>query len=339
MDAEVQKRLKLAAELSSGMPGGSLGSSPEVIPLAGGGSERRFYRILQGKRSAVALVHIGGGAEFDSYLAIGEFLRRNGIGVPLFYGADRPQGVLLMEDLGNLHLEDALRGATADEELSLYRDCIGILVRLETNVTESMNYEGLLTSRLFDEDTLLGETDYFRKEFIDAYCPIDVPEGWERERRYIVKILVKQRRVFMHRDFQSRNIMIKAGSIRIVDFQTAHRGPGLYDAASLLKDPYHPLPAGVRYVLLRELFDGLNCEGCAVSKNFNEFYEHFTLAGIQRNLQALAAFASLGHKKGKERFLDSIPNCLNLVEEGIEESGRFPALQKMIDEIRVKLNK
>jgi aminoglycoside/choline kinase family phosphotransferase len=338
-DPELKELIKIAIDLSGQMPEGHLKDSAEAIPLSRGGSGRNFFRLADGERSAVALIQAGGGIEFNQYVSIGDFLHREGIGVPEFYSVDHDHGVIVMEDLGDLHLEDALRKASDEECFGLYGKCIEILVQLETAVTENMDHEGILHGRIFDRETLLAETEYFMREFIDGFCPVTLPDGWARERAQLATFLSDQPRVFMHRDFQSRNILVKKGRMRIVDFQAAHRGPGLYDAASLLKDPYHPIPNEMGRVLLQELHDGLKDRGNSVSVSFDEFYEAFTTAGIQRNLQALAAFVHLGISKGKREFLDSIPAGISLLEAGLEESGRFPALRTIVSDIREKLQK
>ena len=143
----------------------------------------------------------------------------------------------------------------------------------------------------------------------------------------------------MHRDFQSRNIMVKSGQLRLVDFQTAHRGPGLYDLASLLRDPYHPLPGDRAHALAEEFYGRLREGGALRDVGPDEFREGFVLAGIQRDLQALAAFVKLGKVKGKKEFLESIPAGLDLLEAGVDESGRFPSMKRMITALREKLEK
>lgn len=334
-----------AIALGSLMPGGPLRRPIETAPVFTGGSGRRFYRIRSGDRSAVLLVQPGGGEEFDRYLSIGGFLRKHGIGVPEFYGADRSKGLLLMEDLGGTHLEDAAaagdEAATSDagRTESLYRRCIETLVRLQTDVTRAMYEEGLIEGRLFDEAALHAEGDYFVGEFLRGYCSIEPPGGFDAERRSIVLALSEEPPVFMHRDFQSRNIMTSGDRIRIVDFQTAHRGPGIYDAASLLKDPYNPLPSRMRRSLCRELYAGLAESGAETGDDFDGFHNRFVLAGIQRNMQALAAFAFLGARKGMPRFLESIPNGLALLGEGIDEAGSYPVMAGMVGEIRKKITR
>ncbi len=328
---------RIAASLSAGMPGGGFGPRAVATPIRTGGSDRTFYRISEGGRSAVLLVD--GSPEFERYITIGRFLRGSGIGVPEFYDTDEHSRTVLMEDLGTVHLEDALRNADEERELSLYRSAIGLLARLQTVVTGRMMETGLLEDRLFDRETLIGETDYFRSRFIEGYCPVALDEEWERERTLLADFLSRQRPVFMHRDYQSRNILVTEDGLRLVDFQTAHRGPGLYDAASLLRDPYHPLPSGRSRSLAGELFDILIEEGALDDTSRDEFLEGFVLAGIQRGLQALAAFVKLGTVKGKREFLESIPAGLDLLEAGIDESGRFPAMKRMLDAIRERLEK
>jgi aminoglycoside/choline kinase family phosphotransferase len=124
-----------------------------------------------------------------------------------------------------------------------------------------------------------------------------------------------------------------------VDFQTAHRGPGLYDTASLLKDPYHPLPGERSHMLAGELYEHLKDAGAIAGIGPEEFRDGFVFAGIQRNLQALAAFVKLGTVKGKKEFLESIPAGLDLLERGIDESGRFPSMKRMVTAVRDTLEK
>ncbi len=308
-----------------------------LSPIAHGGSAREFFRLACGSRTAVVLFDGGGGAEIDQYAGIARLLASRGVGAPEIYAADGERGIVLMEDLGDVHLEDALRTASPAEIHDLYSRAIDILVELETAVTAALDREGLPGDRVFDERTLLGETEYFMREFVEGYCPVAAPASWERERRFLASALARERRVFMHRDFQSRNIMLKEGRLRIVDFQTAHRGPGLYDAASLLKDAYHPVGAPERRRLLEELHAKLRARGAPEERRFPEFYEAFTLAGVQRNLQALAAFVKLGTRMGKPRFLDSIPSGIDLLEEGVRESRALPGLAAMVAAIRERL--
>jgi aminoglycoside/choline kinase family phosphotransferase len=326
-----------AVELARRAGLGELTCAGTLAPVAEGGSDRRFYRLAGPHRSAVVLSQPGGGWEVDSYVEIARLLARFPVGAPEIFGVDRSAGVILMEDLGDLHLEDALRSASSAQAAAWYDRAVDVLVELQTSVTGEMAREGILRERIFGLETLLGETDYFRREFIGGYCPVQLPASWEEERRRLASTLVREPLVFMHRDFQSRNIMVKDGRLRIVDFQTAHRGPGLYDAASLLRDSYHPLSAEERRRLVGELHAKLEERGARRGEGLAAFEETFTIAGIQRTMQALAAFAKLGARMGKTRFLDSIPSAVEQLQDGLRESGRFPGLERMASAVRSRL--
>ncbi|MDD4857103.1 MAG: phosphotransferase [Candidatus Krumholzibacteria bacterium] len=337
IDPRMQSIAESARDLARRSGLDELACGATLSAVAEGGSDRRFFRLAGGGRTAVVLSQPGGGWELDSYVELARFLARFQVGAPGIYAFDRESGIILMEDLGDVHLEKVLETASHVEEETHYARALDILVELETSATAAMTREGLLRERLFDEATLLGETDYFMREFVAGFCPVPVPESWERERQLIASTLARERPVFMHRDYQCRNIMLKDDRLRIVDFQTAHRGPGVYDAASLLKDAYHPLRPGARRRLLEEFHAKLQARGARRGERFDEFYRVFTLAGVQRNMQALAAFVKLGARKGKTGFLESIPSGIDLLEEGVRESGRLPGLEALVASIRSRL--
>jgi aminoglycoside/choline kinase family phosphotransferase len=318
------------------MPGGGFSDRATVSVIAGGGSDRNFLRVEEEGLSAVVLVQPGGGPEFERYIKVGDFLRENGIPVPEFYSI-LEEGALVMEDLGDMHLVDTLRESDQQAELAFYRDCIDILFRLQTTVTVAADGTGIPEDMLFSEETLLGETDYFAREFVKGYAGMEVPPGWDEERGELAAELASEPQVFMHRDFQSRNIMVKDGNLRIVDFQTAHKGPGMYDVASLLKDPYHPVESGTRKTLIMELYYRFTGDDPEPEGGFEAFNDRFVLAGIQRNMQALAAFSFLGLSKGKREFLDYIRPGLGLLEEGLTESGRFPVMSELVTRLKEKI--
>jgi aminoglycoside/choline kinase family phosphotransferase len=165
-----------ASELARRAGIGELASRAGLSPIADGGSDRRFYRLTGESRTAVLLSQPGGGWEIDSYIEIARFLARFRAGAPEIYAFDRDQGLILMEDLGDLHLEDALRTASREETAAHYAGALDILVELETSATDALAREELLRDRIFDERTLLGETEYFMREFIEEFCPVPVPD-------------------------------------------------------------------------------------------------------------------------------------------------------------------
>ncbi|MFO7914361.1 MAG: phosphotransferase [Candidatus Krumholzibacteriales bacterium] len=327
MNENIAELVAYALERTSTVPGGPLNPNARAVPFTDGGSKRYFLRLSDGERSVVALIEPSDRAELQRYCQIGTFLRENGIGVPEIYTFDRERGILLMEDLGDCTLEKLwIRG---NGIITIYRSCLDLLCRLQTEVTEKTGRGQCPSLNIFGKEEFMEETDYFEREFMGRFKPdISVPD-WEREREQLAEKLSALPRVFMHRDFQSRNIIIRQGQPRLIDFQASFLGPSFYDAASLLKDPYVSLPPATGQELLEYYYRALSERNADNGLNFDEFTELFTIAGIQRNLQALAAYAKLGFGDGRTEFLRSIHPALVLLERGAGENGSYPAIQGM----------
>jgi aminoglycoside/choline kinase family phosphotransferase len=130
---------------------------------------------------------------------------------------------------------------------------------------------------------------------------------------------------FMHRDMQSRNIMMNGAGPRFIDFQGGRIGPVQYDLASLLIDPYVALPELLQERLLAACADRLGRSGPIDRWNFTEGYRYCALA---RNLQMLGAFGFLTRVKGKHGFAPYIPVALQALSKNLAKAGaeNFPDL-------------
>ena len=271
---------------------------------------------------------------FENYISIGSFLWRNKIGVPEFYYIDREHGIIIMEDLGDISLEIAVKKGDPAKIVPIYKTCLDVLCELQTNITAKLKEDKILKVKIFDKKSLLSETDYFEREFLARFQPEEIPNGWKEEKEKLADTLSSQPIVYMHRDFQSRNIIIDKNKPRIIDFQAAHLGPAIYDTVSLLKDPYVSLSNASRNNLLEYFYNKLKERNAHNKMSYEEFVQLFATAGIQRNLQALAAFAKLGYRDGKKRFLKSIPAGLQLLEEGAKMGKSYPAIKEMATRLR-----
>ncbi|HER63361.1 MAG TPA: hypothetical protein ENO11_05225 [Desulfobacteraceae bacterium] len=141
---------------------------------------------------------------------------------------------------------------------------------------------------------------------------------------------------FLHRDFQSRNIMITDGAIRIIDFQGGRLGPLGYDLASLLIDPYVCLSKELQEALLDEYLSELLKQ---VKYDPHALREEYLYLSLQRNLQILGAFAFLGKQRGKSFFLPFIQPALLSIRELLRkaESAQYPVLVGVIDSCLEKI--
>ena len=142
---------------------------------------------------------------------------------------------------------------------------------------------------------------------------------------------------FLHRDFQSRNLMVFDGEIRIIDFQGGRLGPLGYDLASLLLDPYAQIPAEVQQELLDHYLEHL----CTYGLDDLAFLKGYPSLALQRNLQILGAFAFLSNQKQKVFFKQFIPPAtLSLRHQlAAPEADDYPHLLKLTEKILALLDK
>jgi len=304
--------------------------------LAGGGSDRVFYRVTVAGESFVVLSPSGSHADIRPYLSVGTFLAQCGIGVPQIIAADLVHGLVLMEDLGDNSLYKLLHEARSRSTvMALYRDVVAALAQLQTQATPRMQECAYLRNRSFGYEALRWETDYFLECFIRQYCGLSPAneEALDTELHLLATSLAQEQRCFMHRDFQSKNIYIKNGVVRMIDFQTATCGLPHYDLASLLKDAYFILDPQERSTLLATYHEELASRG-GISHDRQHFADVFERAGIQRNMQALGAFAYLSCQKGKHEFARYIPAALHSLQQALAGISDYPCLTATVSKAR-----
>ena len=303
--------------------------------ISGGGSDRSFYRIEKEGAAIILMVSPPQDGEFQHYLAIGKFLRELGIGVPEFYQTDQGKKFLFMEDVGDesLYLK-AQKGMTEDEIVFWYQQALETLVYMQGEGGKKWKDCPAATGRTFDYKTLRWETEYFQENFLGKYCEMAIPDqaGLSREFKSLAEKVASEPLYFMHRDFQSQNIMIHHDKVRIIDFQGARRGLLQYDVASLLKDAYVVLPEMARKKLFAFYLDKLKDHGLTIVDR-DHFYEIFVLAGLQRNMQALGAFSFLSLVKGKGWFKQYIPAGVAYLDQALQERNDFPVLRETVQNI------
>ncbi|HHP7233309.1 MAG TPA: sugar phosphate nucleotidyltransferase [Desulfobacterales bacterium] len=311
--------------------------------LGGDGSDRNWYRLISGDRSLILADH-GirqqiGTCEADAYIDIGRHLHRCGVPVPQIYLADRFSGLVLMQDAGDEHLQDRVRrkGLTP-AVLDLYRQVVRTLVRL--NVKGGRGFEpawAWQTATYSREVVLEKECRYFLDAFLKRCLSMPVPaERLEAEFARLADGALQGARLgFMHRDLQSRNILIHKDAIVLIDYQGGRIGPLQYDLASLLLDPYVELPREVQEMLFAECLQALGRLEAVEEKSFRACYRFCRLA---RNLQILGAFGFLSRVKGKPQFEDYIPAAVRSLHEQLDGDRQFPQLAKIAAEVYERYN-
>lgn len=298
-----------------------------ISPLEKGGSDRKFYRVCMGDETPLILVKYSSQKEENRhYVEIAQFLDSEGIHVPRIYFHDEAEGLIWMEDLGEIDLWEH-RNELWPQLYELYKSALDQAFLLHMRAHLSPGREALRLQKEFNAELYLWEQNYFFENCLERHFKVG-PEIVDLHRRSqaledIANELASLPRVFVHRDFQSQNIMVRNGDAYLIDFQGLRPGLPQYDLASLLYDPYVSLTESQRGSLLDYYIAKCIDAGVEVRTDFQRVYD---LCAMQRLMQALGAYGFLGLVKERPHFLGHIPTALGSLKLVV---SRIPQLKEL----------
>jgi len=340
-------RTLVAATVETRLP--FQGQFKTLTPLAGDASNRRYFRIelTGGVPRSIILMQLAEPEAFKQseeavsganhavtelpFLNILSLLSKAGVCVPRLYHYDQAAGLLYLEDFGDLTLSAFCREASAANVEARYTQAVDALVYMQSTATSLADQRCLAVHRSFDVPLLMWEFDHFLEYGIvarqgkpmcaDDHLPI------RDEFKTIAELLAGQPRVFVHRDYHSRNLMVDGERLGIIDFQDALMGPATYDLASLLRDAYIELDEALIDRLIIRYIDGLATHR-QVWTNRESFRRLFDFTSIQRNLKAAGRFVYIHRVKGNANFLADIPRVLTYVKRNLQKYPELDRLRK-----------
>lgn len=287
--------------------------SPFTI-IQSDGSTRRFWRLRLGEDRGVVIVAPKGVtpaelAESRAAWKIGSHLRQRGVAVPELYGWDEESGTLCCEDLGDLRLHQLVVAGSAAEKLHWYRQALRALVGLQLDGAAGFDPSWCWDSPHYDRTLMLErESGYFLRSFWNGLLGRETPVGIAEEFTAIAdRAGSVESRFFLHRDCQSRNLMVQGERLHFIDFQGGRLGPLGYDLASLLLDPYAGLDSSLEEELLAEYLELVEARLPGAGTEVAASYPYLAL---QRNLQIVGAFAFLWKERGKPFFSEFLRPAL-----------------------------
>lgn len=296
----------------------------EIQALSGDGSDRTWFRARPDPeispvshipdRSAIICDHgiclpdSESRSQVDAFVRIGSHLHDRDVPVPRILAYDALAGVVAVQDLGNIHLADRVKQMSNPSDiLQIYQKVIDRLILFSRTGADGFDLSWTCQTPYYSKSLILEkECRYFMDSFVQGYLGRQISfDALADEFDFIAgQALAYGMEGLMHRDCQSRNIMIKDNEPFFIDFQSARLGPIQYDLASLLVDPYVSLPESVQTALLAYATDRLDLASAESRQEFVQSYDYCTLT---RNLQILGAFAYLSRIKGKKKFETHIP--------------------------------
>ena len=310
------------------------GPGTGVVPLTGDASDRRYFRIIRPDGHSLVLALHTGSIELASlpFANVAELLRQIPLPVPALLGHSDPLGILALEDLGDVTLQAHLGAATPAEHAALYRQAVAFIELLQRRGAEIDPGSHIPFRIGFDVEKLTWELDFFVKHFIEGYRGAvlsaaqraALAEEWSS----IVTELASEPRVLCHRDYHSRNLMLHAESLYIIDFQDARMGPDTYDLASLLRDSYVDLIDRDVDELIAYF---LALKGPTGGSDL-EFRRRFDLMAVQRNLKALGTFGYQTMTRRNTVYIQYMPRTLHYARANLEKYPRFGRLRELLAE-------
>jgi len=323
----------------------------KLTALAGDASNRRYFRAEFNESSPRSLIVMQlaepeafkqseeavSGASHQitelPFLNVRTHLANAGVSVPGLYYYDQTAGLLYLEDFGDLTLSEACRDAQPHRVETLYRQAVDILVEMQIKATLSADPRCLAFHRGFDVPLLMWEFDHFLEYGVAARRGRPMADGEysdiRDEFRKIAEELAGQPRVFVHRDYHSRNLMVDGGRLGVIDFQDALMGPATYDLASLLRDAYIALDEALIDRLIGYFLDRLEERGHLWTDR-DAFRRLFDFTSIQRNLKAAGRFVYIDRVKGNPKFLADVPRTLGYVKRNLHKHSELRTLRTLL---------
>ena len=313
-----------------------------ITPLPGDASDRIYYRILfrsavkkDEKQGSVIVMKLAEPYQSGEppFLNIQRYLKKYRIPVPDVFYYDRKRGFIFLEDLGTITLEERLEREKKSVRVKFYKRAVDLLLKMQISGNEADREECVAYSLEFDVEKLMWELDFFLRHMIEGLLQTKITKEDRKRIRddflYIVSILTKEKKVFTHRDYHSRNIMVKNDNLGIVDFQDARMGLCQYDLASLLRDSYLVLEDKAREELIDYYIEKKErIEKTRIDRD--EFIRIFDYMSIQRNLKAIGTFSYQKVCKNNDRYLPYIDDTLQYVNTNLKKYNEFKELRRIL---------
>jgi aminoglycoside/choline kinase family phosphotransferase len=250
-----------------------------------------------------------------------------GAHVPRVIEQDLAQGFLLLDDLGSTTYLSAL---TPDNATELYGAATAALVRIQL-----ASRPGALPE--YDRALLLRELQLFPDWYVSRHLGTTLgdAERSELDRAFerILAVNLAEPKVFVHRDYHSRNLMLAEPNPGILDFQDAVYGPISYDLASLFKDAYVEWDEGQALDWLVRYWEEARRAGLPVARDFADFHRNYEWMGVQRHIKVLGIFARLKHRDGKDGYLKDMPLVARYLRRACERYRELGPLVQLLDRL------
>lgn len=303
--------------------------SYELTVASADASFRRYFRVRLHDDNSTRIVMDAPPEREDCrpFLHVAEVFAAAGAHVPQVFAQDLQQGFLLLSDLGDTTYLSALTPDNAD---TLYADALGSLACIQAASRPDVLPE-------YDRERLLREMELFPVWYVGRHKNATLNDA-DTTALYevfeqILAVNLAEPKVFVHRDFHSRNLMLCSPNPGVIDFQDAVYGPMTYDLASLFKDAYIEWEEARTIDWLVRYWETARDLGLPVRADFADFHRDYEFMGAQRHIKVLGIFARLYHRDGKESYLKDIPLVFKYLSRTCQRYRELHPLARLLDKL------
>lgn len=298
----------------------------DLQALPSDASFRRYFRVQHGARSFVVMDAPPAREDCRPYVKVAGLLKAAGLHAPEVLAQDLTRGFLLLSDLGRQCYLDALQRGDAD---ALFADAISALVRWQSSSRPDVLPE-------YERALLRRELNLFPEWYLARHLGVTLDAAGQAQLESVFALLedsaLAQPRVFVHRDYMPRNLMVSTPNPGVLDFQDALYGPITYDVATLFKDAFISWSAEQIGRWRRQYWQQARAAGLPLPE-FGEFTRACDWMGMQRHFKVLGIFARLNYRDGKPDYLKDTRRFLNYVRDTGARYREFTPLLKLLDAV------
>ena len=305
------------------------GQDVPVVPASADASFRRYFRLsLPDGTTRILMDAPPEHEDCRPFIKVAALLAKAGLAAPRVLDQDLEQGFLLLTDLGRIGYLEALH---ADLSLAdtLIRPVLDTLVRWQLASSSA-------TLPPYDAALLRRELELFPEWFIGRHLGVTLADNekllLERSFKYLINAALNQPKVYVHRDFMPRNLMLVESeqtlTPAIIDFQDAVYGPITYDVVSLFRDAFISWDEEQEIDWVVRYWEKARAAGLPVRADFGDFWREYELMGLQRHLKVLGIFCRLKYRDGKDKYIEDLPRFMRYAKK---TAGRYLPLKPLLN--------
>ncbi len=306
------------------------GDAVDIAPASADASFRRYFRVTAKGRDYIVMDAPPAHEDCRPFIAVARLFGDAGVHVPQVLAQDLDQGFLLLTDLGSTTYLAALNDGTARE---LYLASNDALIRIQQASRPDVLPE-------YDRALLTRELMLFPDWYVAKHLGVAMND----QQRAILdtvfeRILANnlaQPRVYVHRDWHSRNLMVSDPNPGILDFQDAVYGPITYDLASIYRDAYVEWDEERQLDWVIRYWEKARAARLPVREDFGDFWRDFEWMGAQRHIKVLGIFARLYHRDGKDGYLKDMPRVMRYLRKVCERYDELKPMLFLLDALQDK---